>query len=156
MYRCWAKASACRLQITLSSAVLCHIMSLQYLFRQVVSPPLGWSPLSSFLVIWSPGGDTRVPSVVFEAVDMPCPGAFHFFLTLNIIAMTFVLPMTQMLVLIYLYVMLSILLYMLVCAAARLFCGCLLSVHVSVPHVIAGNTHQLYTRLFRQMARLLL
>ena len=46
-------------------------------FVQVVSPPLGWSPLSYFLVIWSPSGDTRGPSVVFEAVDMPCPGPFH-------------------------------------------------------------------------------
>ena len=47
-------------------------------FVQVVSPPLGWSPLSSFLVIWSPSGDARGPSVVFEAVNMPCPGLFHF------------------------------------------------------------------------------
>ena len=47
-------------------------------FVQVVSPPLGWSPLSSFLVTWSPSGDTRGPSVVFEAVDMPCSGPFHF------------------------------------------------------------------------------
>ena len=47
-------------------------------FVQVVSPPLGWSPLSSFLVIWSPSGDARGPSVVFEAVNMPCPGPFHF------------------------------------------------------------------------------
>ena len=47
-------------------------------FVQVVSPQLGCSPLSSFLVIWSPSGDTRGPSVVFEAVDMPCPGPFHF------------------------------------------------------------------------------
>ena len=49
-------------------------------FVRVVSPPFGWSPLSSFLVIilWSPCGDTRGPSVVFEAVDMPCPGRFHF------------------------------------------------------------------------------
>ena len=47
-------------------------------FLQVVSPPLGWSLLSSFLVIWSPSGDARGPSVVFEAVDMPCPGPFHF------------------------------------------------------------------------------
>ena len=46
-------------------------------FVQVVSPSLGWSPLSSFLVIWSPTGDTRGPSVVFETVDMPCPGPFH-------------------------------------------------------------------------------
>ena len=47
-------------------------------FVQVVSPPLGWSPLTSFLVIWSPSGDARCPSVVLEAVDMPCPGPFHF------------------------------------------------------------------------------
>ena len=48
-------------------------------FVQVVSPSLGWSPLTSFLVIWSPSGDARGPSVVFEAVDMPCPGPFHFY-----------------------------------------------------------------------------
>ena len=42
-------------------------------FVQVVSPQLGWSPLSSFLVIWSPSGDAQGPSVIFEAVDMPCP-----------------------------------------------------------------------------------
>ena len=47
-------------------------------FVQVVSPPPGWSPLTSFLVIWSPSGDARGPSVVFEAVDMPCSGPFHF------------------------------------------------------------------------------
>ena len=33
MSRGWTKDSACRLQITLSCAVLCHIMSLQYLSR---------------------------------------------------------------------------------------------------------------------------
>ena len=44
----------------------------------VVSPPLGWSPLSSFLVIWSPSGDTGDPSIVFDADDMPCPGPFQF------------------------------------------------------------------------------
>ena len=33
MSRGWAKASAVRLQITLSCAVLCHIVSLQYLSR---------------------------------------------------------------------------------------------------------------------------
>ena len=68
MSRGWAKVSACRLQITLCVAPV---------FVQVISPPLGWSPLPSFLVIWSPSGDTRGPSVVFEAVDMPCPGPFR-------------------------------------------------------------------------------
>ena len=54
-------------------------------FVQVVSPPFGWSPLTSFLVIWSPSGDARGPSVVFEAVDMPCPGPFHFSHSVNYI-----------------------------------------------------------------------
>ena len=36
-------------------------------FVQVVSPMLGWFPLSSFHVIWSPSGVTRGPSVVSEA-----------------------------------------------------------------------------------------
>ena len=58
---------------------------------------------------------------------MPCP--VHFiFLTLLIISMTFVFSLTQTLVFLSLYVMLSILLSMLVCAAASLFCACLVSV----------------------------
>ena len=68
--------------------------------------------------------------------------------------MSFVLSLTQMLVLLYVYVMLSILLSILVCAAASLFCACLVSVQVSAPYVIAGSTQELYTCLFRQMARL--
>ena len=55
-----------------------------------------------------------------------------------------------------LYVMLSILLSILVCAAASLFCACLVSVQVSAPYVIAGSRQDLYTCLFRHMARLLL
>ena len=60
--------------------VLCYPLPYRVapVFVQVVSPPLGWSPLTSFLVIWSPSGDARGPSVVFEAVNMPCPGPFHF------------------------------------------------------------------------------
>ena len=41
-------------------------------------------------------------------------------------------------------------------AAASLLCVCLMSVHVSAPHVIPGSTQELYTCLFRQMARLFL
>ena len=61
-------------------------------FVKVVSPPLGWSPLSFCLShdLHSPRSDTRGPSVVFGAVYAPCPGQFHF-LTLLIISMTFVL-----------------------------------------------------------------
>ena len=66
VFRGWAKASACHLQVSLSCAVLCQIVLLQYLSRSTA-----W--LVS-LVVWSPSGDTRGPSVVFEAVDVPCTG----------------------------------------------------------------------------------
>ena len=124
-------------------------------FVQVVSSPLGWSPLS-FLVIWSPSGDARGPSVVFEAVNMPCPGPFHFSHSVDYIYEFCPLPDPDLLLVLYLYVMLSILLSILVCAAASLFCACLVSVHVSAPYVIAGSTQELYTCPFTQMARLLL
>ena len=58
-----------------------------------------------------------------------CPAQDHFiFRTVFVISMTFVLSLTQMLVFLSLYVMLSILLSILVCAAASLFCACLVSV----------------------------
>ena len=151
MSRGWTKASACRLQVILCSPLPNRVAPV---FVQVVSPPRDWSPLSSFLVIWSPSGDTRGPSVVFKAVDMPCPGPF--FITLLIIYITFVCFLTQMLIFLYLYVMLSILLSILVCDAASLFCACFVSVQGSAPYVIAGRTHELYTCLFRQMSRLFL
>ena len=47
--------------------------------------------------------------------------------------MTFVFSLTQMLVFLSLYVMVSILLSILVCAATHLFCACLVSVQVSAP-----------------------
>ena len=47
---------------------------------------------------------------------MPCPGPFHFSHSVDYM-MTCVLSLTQMLVFLYLYVMLSILLSILVCAA---------------------------------------
>ena len=60
--------------------VLCFPLQYRFapVFVYVVSPPLGWSPLSFFLVIWSPSGDTRGPTLIFEAADMPCPGPFNF------------------------------------------------------------------------------
>ena len=51
-----AKASASRLQVSLSGAVLPDCVA--PVFVQVVSPPLGWSPLSCFLFVWSPSHDT--------------------------------------------------------------------------------------------------
>ena len=44
----WAKASACRLQITLSCAVLCHIVSLPYLSRSFLHRLAGF-PCRLFL-----------------------------------------------------------------------------------------------------------
>ena len=141
MSRGWAKASACRLQVSLSCAVLCHIVSglpcrlfLSY-GLQVVTREVHRSSLTRLI----------------------CPAQDHFiFLTVLIISMTFVLSLIHMVVLLSLYVMLSTLPSILVCAAASLFCACLVSVQVSAPYVIAGSTEELYTCLFRQMARLLL
>ena len=132
MSRGWAKASACRLQMTLSCAVLCHIVSLQYLSRSSLHRLAGL-PSRLFLSLWSPSCDARCPSVVFEAVNMPCPGPFHFSHSVDYIY-ELCLSLTQMLVLLSLYAMLSILLSILVCAAASLFCACLVSVQVSAPY----------------------
>ena len=77
MSRGWAKASACRLQITLSCAVLCHIVSLQYLSRSSLHRLAGF-PCRLFLSYGLQVVTPRGPSVVFEAVNMPCPGPFHF------------------------------------------------------------------------------
>ena len=151
MSRGWAKASACRLQITLSCAFLCHIGSLQYLSRSSLHRLAGL-PCRLFLSY----GLQVVTREVHRSslMRLICPAQDHFiFLTVLIISMTFALSLTQMLAFLSLYVMLSILLSILVCATASLFCACLVSVHVSAPYVIAGSTHELY---IWQMARLLL
>ena len=124
-------------------------------FVQVVSPPLGWSPLSYFLVIWSPSGDTRGPSVVFEAVNMPCPGPFHFSHCVDYIYEFCPLPDPDVGPSIFVCDV-EHTSFHLVCAAASLFCDCLVSVQVSAPYIIVGSTQELYTCLFRQMAMLLL
>ena len=114
-------------------------------FVQVVSLPLGWSPLSSFLVIYG----LQVVAREVRRLSLRrliCPAQDHFiFLIVYIISMSFVLSLAKMLVFLPRYVMLSILLSVLVCAAASLFCACLVSVQVSAPHVIAGSTQELYT-----------
>ena len=154
MFRGWAKASACRLQITLSCAVLCHIVSLQYLSRSSLHRLAGL-PCRLFLSYGLQAVTREVHRSSLRRLIFPAQDHF-IFLTVYIISMSFVLSLTQMLVLLSLYVMLSILLSILVCAAASLFCASLVSVRVSAPYVIAGSTQELYTCLFRQMARLLL
>ena len=154
MSRGWANSSACGLQISLSCAVLCHIVSLKYLSRSSLHRLAGL-PCRLFL---SYGLQVVTREVHRTSLrQLICPAQDYFiFLTVLIISMTFVLFLTQMLVFLSLYVMLSILLSILVCAAASLFCACLVSAQVSAPYVIAGSTQELYTCLFRQMARLLL
>ena len=129
-------------------------------FVQVVSPPLGWSPLSSFLLIcfimvskwWQVrsigclwGGWYALPRTItffsqctlyLLLLSSPWPRWWSFYISL--------------------YVRLSIILSILVCAAASLFGACLVSVQVSAPYVIAGSTEELYTCLSRQVARRLL
>ena len=86
-----------------------------------------------------------------------CPAQNHFsFLTLFIMSMPFVLSLTHMLVLLFLYAMLSTILSILVCAAASLFRVCLVSLHASAPCAIASSTQKLYTCPFRQITKLFL
>ena len=148
MSRGWANASACRLQITLYCAFLCHIVSLQYLSRSSLRRLAGL-PRRLFL---SYGLQVVTREVHRSSLRRSiCPAQDHFiFLTVLIISMTFVLSLTQMLVFLSLYVMLSILISILVCAGASLFCACLVSVQVSAPFVIPGSKQELYTCLFRQ------
>ena len=124
-------------------------MSLHYLPRSSLHRLAGL-PCRIFLSLWSPSRDTQGPSVVFEAVDMPCPGPFHF----SHIADRCPLPDPD--------VGLSIL----ACHAehtsfhfglcGRKFVLCLFGQCPVHHYVIAGSIQELYTCLFKQMARLLL
>ena len=124
-------------------------------FVQVVSPSLGWSPLSSFLVIWSPTGDTRGPSVVFEAVDMPCPGPFHFSYSVDYIYDFCPLPDPDVGISVFVCDVEHTSFHFCLCGRKFVLClfgqcPCLCTICHSWQHT------ELYTCLFRQMARLLL
>ena len=141
-----AKASACRLQITLSCAVLCHIVSLQYLSRSSLRRLAGLP----FRIFLSYG--IQVVTREVHRSSLKWPAQDHFIvLIVYIISMTLDLSLTQMLVFLSLHVTVSILLSIYVGSAACLFCACSVSDQVSAPYVIAGSTHELYTCLFRQM-----
>ena len=107
MSRGWAKGSACRLQVSLSCAVLCHIVSLQYLSRSSLHRLAGL-PCRLFL-------SRGLQMVTREAHRsslrrLICPTQDHLIcLTMFIIYVTCVLSLTQMLVVLSLYVMLNIL-----------------------------------------------
>ena len=64
----WAKASACCLQVRSCSSSILSRSSFHC---------LAGIPCCLFLS-WAPSWDTQGPSVIFEAVDMPCPGPFPF------------------------------------------------------------------------------
>ena len=82
-------------------------------FIQVGSQPLGWTPSSSFLVVWSPSMTREVHRSSFRR--LMCPAQDHFISpTLLIMSTTFVISLTLMLVLLSWYLMLSILLSILV------------------------------------------
>ena len=100
--RGWAKASACRLQVSLFCAVLCPIVSLQCLSRSSLHRLAGL-PCRLFLSY----GLQVVTRVVHRSSlrRLICPAQDHFiFLTLLIISMAFVFSLTQMLVSLSLYV----------------------------------------------------
>ena len=48
-------------------------------FVHVICPSICWSPSTSFLVVWSPSGDMRGPSVKFELDD----DHFHYGVYIN-------------------------------------------------------------------------
>ena len=89
--RGWAKASACRLQVSMSCGVLCHIASAQYLSR------LSFRRLTGFPCrIYLSYGLNLVISEVRRSslMRLMCPAKDHFIsLTFLIISMIFVLSL---------------------------------------------------------------
>ena len=137
------------------SAVLCQIVLLHYLSRSSLHRLIGL-PYRIFLSYYGLQVVTR--EVHRSSLRrLMCPARDHFYPIADYIYIYyFCLLSDPVLVFLSLYVMLSILLSILVCAVASLFCACLVSVQVSAPYVIAGRTHELYTCFFRQMSMLLL
>ena len=90
MSRGWAKASACRLQITLSCAVLRHIVSLQYLSRSSLHRLAGL-PCRIFS---SYGVQVVIREVHWSSLRrLICPAQDHFiFLTVLIISVFVLSP----------------------------------------------------------------
>ena len=102
MSRGLANASACRLQNTLFCDFLCHGVSLQYLSRSSLHRLAGL-PCRLFM---SYGVQVVTREVRLSSLRrLICPAQYHFiFLTVLIISITFVLSLTQMLVILSLYV----------------------------------------------------
>ena len=138
--------------------VLCCPLSYRVapVFVQVVSPPLGWPPLSSFLIIWFPSGGRRGPSVVFEAVDMPFPGPFHFSHSVHYIYDLCPLPDPDVGPSTFVCGVEHISFHFGLCGRKFVLCLFGQCPGLCTIWLTAGITQELYTCLFRQMARLLL
>ena len=139
MSRGWAKASACCFNVCLTCAILCEMI----LFRQSSSSSLhrlAGSPLDRFpsygfqVVIYD-------SSVISYSVGVPCPrplpssDLFNHVCYLCLFSypdVCFSVPVCNVLHT-----------YFHLCTAGSLFVAWLVSVHVSAPYIIAGNTQEL-------------
>ena len=135
--RCWVKASACRLQVSLSCAVLCRIVSLQYLSRSSLHRLAGLPSCRFFL----PYGLQVVTREVHRSSlrRLMCPAQDHFIFL--ILLGKIVLSLTHMFVHLSLCVVLSILLSILFCATL-LYSACLVSckLHCFIGSMNANNS----------------
>ena len=109
--------------------------------------------LSSFLVIYYclQVVTREVHWSSFDATDVPGPGPFHFSHSVHYIYVFCPLPDPDVSPSVFVCDV-EHTISILDCAAASLFCACLVSVQVSAPYVIAGSTQEVYTCLFRQRA----
>ena len=117
--RGWAKASACHFQVSLSCAVVCHIVSLQYLSRSSLHRLAGLPCRLCF-----PYGLQMVTREVHRSSlrRLICPAQDHFiFLTVLMISMTFVLSPDPDVGLSILVCDVELISFHLVCTAASLF-----------------------------------
>ena len=138
MSQCLAEASACRLNGSLSCAVL-QIVSLKYLSSSSLDRLTCLSCRMFLSFAWSPSGVTQGPSIVFDTVDVLCPIPLQL-LTLLTRYTTCILCLTHMIVTLSMYVMLSILVSVLV--FSQFLCVLVWRVCMSLHH-IAGNTQEL-------------
>ena len=73
----WTNVSICCIQICLSCAILCQMVSFQYAYSCNSSLPSSRRSSSrSFPFVRFPGGDTRCPSIISYCNEVPC--SVHF------------------------------------------------------------------------------
>ena len=138
----WAAvvSKAC-LQVSVTCALLCQIVSLRYLLRLSLHYLAGL-PCRLFLSYGLQVVKRKVHRSCLRRLMCPAQDQF-IFLTLLIMSVTFFLSLTQMLVLLF-HVILRVHFSILVCASASLFCnGQCPVLNFSAPYVIAGSMQEL-------------